>query len=142
RLGGGVGGRGGMWGGGSVWVGKKRRGVRRFFRRGPKSFWGGEPIADRERTHARRAARLGHHPAMADDRARAKTATVKEHQHVRGIAAGHDRPFAQHSTEIDRFKPYVVRDRPSRADFVDPLTPFIPSRWARFRRQQGADRID
>ena len=82
---------------------------------------GRKPVVDREREHARRAARLGHHPAMADDRARAISAAVKEHQHARGIAAWHDRPFTLHAAEIDRLEPHVIGDRPGRADFVDPL---------------------
>src|SRR5262249_18311948 len=53
-------------------------------------MFGREPIGDCECSHARCAASLSDHAAMTDDRARAISPAVKEHQHARVVAAGHD----------------------------------------------------
>jgi len=70
------------------------------FIRGRKRMFGREAVADRERADSRRASGLGHHAAMAENRARAITAAVEEHQHTRCIAAGRDRPFGLNAAEI------------------------------------------
>jgi len=103
---------------------------------------GRKPIVDRKRAHARRAAGLGHHAAMADDRARAIAATVKEQQHARGVAPRHDRPFAVDGAEIDLLELDVAGDRPGRADLVDARPPLAPAHRARLCRQQRADGVD
>src|SRR5262249_57986098 len=86
--------------------------------------------------------RLRPHPRGAEDGPRAIAAAVEEHQHPRGIAPRHDRPFALPPAEIDLFEPHVVRDRPGRANFADALPPLGPTDWTRFCRQQLADLID
>src|SRR5262245_28947544 len=96
-------------------------------------MFGRQAIFDGEGSHASGTAGLSHHTAMTDDRTRAITPTVKEHQHARSAAARNDRPFPLEPAEIDGFKPYIIGNWPGRADFIDPLSPFAPAPRARFR---------
>src|SRR6185312_17281940 len=103
---------------------------------------GREPVTDRQRPHARRAAGFRHHAAVTDNRAGAIAATVEEHQDARRVAAGSQRPFAAHAIAIDVLELHIFGHRPRRADLVEPLTPFRPSDRPRLRTQQGTNGID
>ncbi len=101
-----------------------------------------ETIADGERAHCPCPPGFGHHPAVAQDRARAISAAVKEHQHSRRVAGGSNRPFAGHAVEIDRLELDVVGNRPDRPDLVDAIAPLLPAHRPRLGAKKGADSVD
>src|SRR5262249_58198018 len=74
---------------------------KRIVERGGKRVLRRQSIADRERVDTRRAPGLGHHAAMAHDRAGAIAAAVEAHPSPRRIAGGNGRPFAWHAIAID-----------------------------------------
>ena len=117
-------------------------GGQRILMRGRIGVLGREPVTDRQRPHARRAAGFRHHPAVTDNRAGTIAATVEEHQDARGVAAGSQRPFAAHAIAIDVLKLHIVGHRPHRADLIEPLAPLRPPHRPRLRTQQGPDGID
>jgi hypothetical protein len=43
---------------------------------------------------------------------------VEKQEHPARVACGSDRPFAGHTSKIDRGAFYIVSDRPNRSDFV------------------------
>jgi DNA-binding NtrC family response regulator len=72
-----------------------------------------QAIADGERARSGAAPGLGHHAAVARNRARAVAAAVEKHQDAALVAAGSDRPFSGHAVEIDGDQLHVVGHRPS-----------------------------
>ena len=62
---------------------------------------GRQAILHREGARAGGTAGFRHHAAMADNRARAITAAVKEHQYAVGIAARRERPFRRNAANIN-----------------------------------------
>src|SRR3954466_5649854 len=95
---------------------QKAPGGERVLMRGREGMLGRKAVADRERAPARRASDLRHHTAVAQDRARAKAASVEEQQHARGVGAGRDRPLPRHAAAIDRLAADVVGDGPDPHD--------------------------
>ena len=109
---------------------------------GGKGMFRREPVLDRKRPRPCRASRLGHHPPMAHDRARAISAAVKEEQHIGGIAARNDRPFAFEAIDVDRLELDVAGDRPDRANLLDALPPLLPPDRPGLALQKVADGVD
>src|SRR5262245_13115192 len=67
---------------------------------------------------------------------------MEEQEHAAGIAAGNNRPFRGHASDIDWGERHVRGDRPDRPDLVEALSPLRPSDRPRLGRQQSADIVD
>src|SRR4029077_10610927 len=67
----------------------------------------GQSIGNGQGPQSSGATRLSHQATMTHDRTGTIAATMKKHQEAGGIAAGNDRPFPLHATEIDRSELYV-----------------------------------
>ena len=99
----------------------------RVVARGRKRMLGGEAVGGGQRAQAPCPSGLGHQSAVTDDRTGAIAAAMKVDQHARSVGAGDDRPFAFDPVEIDRLELDVVRDRPDRADLLDPASALFPA---------------
>src|ERR1044072_1705502 len=90
-----------------------------------------QSISNSQSPHSGGSARLSHQTPMTQDRAGTITATMKEHQHVGRIAAGSDRPFSQHATDINRSELYVLCCRPHGTDIIETFASLGPSNRSR-----------
>ena len=105
-------------------------------------MFGRQAIADGERARSGAASGLGHHAAVARNRARAVAATVEEHQDPALVAAGSDRPFSGDFVEIDGAALDVVGLRPNGPYFVEALPPRCPAGRPRLGAQQRTNGLD
>jgi hypothetical protein len=117
-------------------------GCERVLDRGWERVLRRKPIAYCQRADAGGAAGLGHHAAVACDRARAIAAAMEEHENLCGITSWRQRPFGRNASGIDRIEADVLCDRRDRADGIEPFAPRRKSHGPRLGPQQRTDRID
>src|SRR6188472_2337884 len=84
-------------------------------------------VVDCERPHPHRTASFRDHAAMAEDRARAIAAAVKEQQHLCSVASGCERPLAADTVAIDAFAFDVSGHGRGRADLIKPRASLRPA---------------
>ena len=105
-------------------------GGQRIFMRGRKGMFGRPAVVDRERARPHGAAGLRHHPAVAQDRARAIAAAVKEQQHLRASLPGASDHSPRTPSQSTASHADVAGNRPDRPDLVEPLRAAPPIRPA------------
>src|SRR6266508_5736305 len=92
---------------------------------------GSQSIGDSEGPNSSRATALSHQAPTTHDRTGTIAATMEKHQDAGGIAAGNDRPFPRHATDINRGGLYVLSYRPNRTDIIETLSSLDPSNRSR-----------